>query len=89
MTAQEYQENIDLQKSDRASMMDGNGATIICHHKKLKVGHINEGHNDESVQSVVNENMYIINISSEAVGRYSFLHGLNGGLAYNHDRAGE
>ena len=44
-------------------------------------GIVTGGLNEESVQSVVHGNTYVINISGEGNGRYSFLNGVNGGLA--------
>ena len=78
MTAQEYQEDTELQKADRASRIDGGGGTIVPYHKKLKVGHSDGGSNNEAGNSVVNGNTYVINISGEAAGgSISFLNGLN------------
>ena len=82
VTAQEYQEDTDLQKSDRASRMDGNGGAIVPYQKKLKVGHSDEELKEELVQSsVVHGNTYVINISGEGTGNYSFLNGVSGGLS--------
>ena len=82
MTAQEYQEDTNLQKGDRASRIDGNGGAIVPYQKKLKVGHSDEELKEELVQSsVVHGNTYVINISGEGTGNYSFLNGVSGGLS--------